>query len=85
MIGYFKVVDKKTEQIIFYHKYSAINNVQRFALRNNDNVKLLCACNQNQLEMKVSSDLKIYPAEQMVGHMHELNCPKHIHFMPQKL
>lgn len=85
MIGYFKVIDKKTKEVMQYYKHASVNDVQKLFLRNNPDIALICACNDKELELKVSSDLRIYPAEQMVGHLHEPHCPKYIHFVPEKL
>lgn len=85
MIGYFKVVDKNTKEVLQYFKHASVNDVQKKALRANPEIALICACNDKELELKVSSDLRIYPAEQLVGHLHESRCPKYIHFVPDKL
>lgn len=85
MIGYFKIIDRNTKEVLEYHRYSMFSDAQKQLLRDNPKVAILCACNDKALEMRISTDLRVYPAEQLVGHLHELRCPKHINFVPEKL
>lgn len=85
MIGYFKIIDRKTKEVLDYRRYSAMTDIQKKTLRENPDITLLCACNDKDLEIRISSDLKIYPAEHLVGHFHEARCPRRIDFVPDKL
>lgn len=77
MLGYFKAIDKNGNEIGRY-KYSAVTLQQKKFLRANKDIRLFCCCNNENIEMKISSDLRIYPANQNVGEQHHEFCPKHI-------
>lgn len=77
MIGYFRVVNKDGQELARY-KYSSITSKQKAFLRGIKNIRCLCCCNDLNLELKISSDLKIYPAIKDVGNLHDARCPKYI-------
>ena len=78
MVGYFQAIDTETNKIVGRYKYSTVSDTTKVWLRRNQNhFKLKCCCNENQVEMKISSDLKIYPAKNETGYLHEKGCPKH--------
>ncbi len=76
MVGYFKVIDKEGKEIGRY-KYNAITYNQRRFLKSLKNITIYCCCGDEDIEMKISSDLKIYPANQNVGDTHEKGCPRY--------
>ena len=77
MIGYFKVVDSNGKELAKY-KYTAVTNKLKMALRKRKDIKLFCCCNEaDKLEMRISSDFKIYPAEKYLGELHDPACPKY--------
>ena len=77
MPGYFAAYDKNTGKLLGRYRYSTVSDVTKIWLKRNlDDIVLKCCCNENKVEMKVSSDLKIYPAENGTGHLHALCCPK---------
>lgn len=78
MLGYFKVVNQKGEELGRY-KYTSVTNAQKRALKNKKNITLYCCCGDEDIEMKISADLRIYPANQNVGEHHERGCPKYIY------
>lgn len=78
MIGYFEAIDKETGKTVEKFKYSTVSDAAKVYLRNNlDKYKLQCCCNGNHVEMKISNDLKIYPAKNNTGTLHEKSCPKY--------
>lgn len=78
MIGYFEVLDVNTNKIIGKYKYSTVSDTTKAWLRReSDHLKITCCCNENKVEMKISSDLKIYPAKNETGSLHDKRCPKY--------
>lgn len=77
MIGYFRVVNRDNQELARY-KYSSITSKQKEFLRGIKDIRCLCCCNDLDLELKISSDLKIYPAIKDVGNLHDARCPKYI-------
>ena len=84
MLGYFKVINNEGVEIGRY-KYNSITNQQKRALKNMKDITLYCCCGDEDIEMKISSDLRIYPANQNVGQQHEKGCPKYIYPKKEEL
>lgn len=83
MIGYFKVVKEDGQELARY-KYATITAKQKAFLRGVKGIRCICCCNdQVELEIKISSDLKLYPASQDVGNLHDVRCPKYIDLKDQ--
>lgn len=78
MIGYFQAIDTTKNKMVGKYKYTTVSDTTKAWLRkNSDHLKLTCCCNANCVEIKISSDLKIYPAKNDTGNLHDKNCPKH--------
>lgn len=77
MMGYFRVEMSDGTELGKY-KYASITEKQKKILREAKDLHIFCCCNDEDLEMKISSDLRIYPANQNMGEHHEKKCPKYI-------
>lgn len=77
-IGFFRVIDKKTGQIIGRYDYDKITAKERSILRNNEKqYRLYCDCiPNNSIELKISSNLVIYPVQNNTGELHDPACPR---------
>lgn len=88
MLGYFEAVDKNNKSLGFY-KYSTVSECQKktlLKLQTNNEVRFFCSCvPDRQIEMKISKDLKIYPALNGIGDQHSEFCVKRIREQEPKL
>lgn len=84
MLGYFKVVDEKGNELGRY-KYTSVTNRQKRFLKNKKGITIYCCCGNEDIEMRISSDLRIYPANQNIGEMHQKGCPKYIYHKKEDL
>lgn len=80
-IGFFRVVDKGTGGVIARYNYDTITAKERRILRdslNDSNITLYCDClGDNSIELKIASNLVIYPAQNNSYSKHNENCPKY--------
>lgn len=79
MIGKLKLLSKENKilDIYSYEKLSIdkkFKNELREKLSNG--CKLVCCCNDENIEMKISSDFKIYPAHHKDSSIHSIYCPR---------
>ena len=80
-IGYFRLVDKNTGKIIRKYSYDKISAKERKDLKTElekkTNLGIYCDCTQDNIELKIASNLVIYNYQRNIGERHHPNCPKY--------
>lgn len=78
MNGLFKVVNKKSREIIQYHSYRSILDNEKEELRNNSDIEMYCCCREDiDIQQKIAKNLVIYNANNGMKLEHSEGCPKH--------
>lgn len=80
MNGSFKVVDILTKRVIKVYSYATITDKEKKKLRENNNILMFCCCGKEDIEQKISLDLKIYNAVNRA--VHDIDCYKHHDYQP---
>lgn len=80
-IGTIYLKDTKTNEIIEVFRTNSINQKSiKLKLRNilssDSTIKAYCGCCGHEIELKISSNLHIYPAKKNLKHLHHKNCPR---------
>lgn len=79
MIGKLKLLSKENEILdIYSYEKLSIDKKSKNELREklSNGCKLVCGCNDENIEMKISSDFKIYPAHHKDSSIHSIYCPR---------
>ena len=83
--GYFRAIDKRTKKELGRIKYSSVTtSLKRQLYAQADSLCFYCCCTDKPIEMKISKDLRIYPAKNNIGELHSPFCPKRIDKNMQK-
>lgn len=77
--GYFRIIDKKTNQLIKRLSYDKVTAKERAVLRNKqDDYAFYCDCvEDNSIELKIAANLVIYPVQKNILDKHNPECPKY--------
>lgn len=80
-IGFFRLVDKKSNKILKKYDYNKISAKERKEMKDtlskNPNLKIYCDCTNEDIELKIASNLVIYNYQRNIGERHHPNCPKY--------
>ena len=79
MIGKLKLLSKENKILdIYSYENLSTNKDLKNKLREklSNGCKLVCCCNNENIEMKISSDFKIYPAHHKDSSIHSIYCPR---------
>lgn len=80
-IGYFRLVDKRENKILKRYDYNKISAKERKELKEqlekNSHLGIYCDCVEDNIELKIASNLVIYNYQRNIGERHHPSCPKY--------